>query len=134
MRNLIHLLTPFIDEVIEGILIKFADDIKLGGVANNPEERTTLQSDQDRLEEWVIDNKMNFNQEKCKVLHLGVKNVKHKYKMRDTWLDSSARERYAGVLVDNKLNMSQQCDMAAKKANSILGCIARSIESEQGKL
>ena len=27
------------------------------------------------------------------------------------------------------MNMSQQCDMAAKKANSLLGCIARSIES-----
>ena len=27
------------------------------------------------------------------------------------------------------MNMNQQCDMAAKKANWILGCIARSIES-----
>ena len=29
-----------LDEVIEDILIKFADDTKLGGVANTPEERT----------------------------------------------------------------------------------------------
>ena len=64
-----------------------------------------------------------------KVLHLGIKNVKYKYKMGDTWLDSSVCEKDLGVLVDNKLNMSQQCDMAAKKANSILDCIARSIES-----
>ena len=50
-----------LDEEIEGILIKFADDTKLGGVA--PEEMTTLQSDLDRLEEWAVDNKMNFNRE-----------------------------------------------------------------------
>ena len=114
-----------LDEAIEGLLIKFGDDTKLGGVANTPEERTTLQSDLDRLE----GKKMNFNREKCKVLHLDIKNVKHKYKMGDTWLDSSIYERDLGVLVDNKLNMSQQCNMAAKKANSLLGCIARSIES-----
>ena len=72
---------------------------------------------------------MNFNREMCKVLHLGNKNMMHKYKMRDTWLDSSMCKRDLGVLVDNKLNMSQHCDMAAKKANEILGCIARSTES-----
>ena len=65
------------------------------------EERTTIQSDLDRLEEWATDNKLNFNREKCKVLHLGIKNVKHKYKMGDTWLDSSICEKDLGVLVDN---------------------------------
>ena len=81
----------------------------------------------DILENGVIANKMNFNREKCKLLHLGNKHLMHKYKMGDTWLDSSICESDLGVLVDNKLNMSQQCDMAAKKANATLGCIARSI-------
>uniref|UniRef100_A0A670KJT9 Reverse transcriptase domain-containing protein n=1 Tax=Podarcis muralis TaxID=64176 RepID=A0A670KJT9_PODMU len=118
-----------LDDGLKGILIKFADDTKLGGVANTPEDRITLQNDLDRLENWAKTSKMNFNREKCKVLHLGKKNERQKYKMGDTWLESSTCEKDLGVLVDHKLDMSQQCDAAAKKANAILGCINRSIAS-----
>ena len=105
------------------MLIKFADDTKLGGVANTPEDRIRIQDDLDRLENWAKMNKMNFNGEKCKVLHLGRKNQMHHYRMGETCLGSSTCEKDLGVLVDHTLNMSQQCDLVAKKANGILGCI-----------
>ena len=53
----------------------------------------------------------------------------HQYMLGATQLESSLAERDLRVLVDTKLNMSQQCALAAKKANGILGYIRQRIAS-----
>ncbi|KAF7254056.1 RNA-directed DNA polymerase from mobile element jockey [Varanus komodoensis] len=122
----------FINDMEEGVnslLIKFADDTKTGAVATTEEQVLQIQKDLDRLWKWAGDNRMAFNVDKRKVLILRHWNSCHKYRLGDKWLESSTCERDLGVLVDCRLNMSQQCDAVVKRANATLGCIARSVAS-----
>jgi len=49
------------------------------------------------------------------------------YKQGDKRLEGSPTETDLGVSVDAKFNMSQQCALAAKRLNHVLGCIEHSI-------
>ncbi|PKU46174.1 hypothetical protein llap_3521 [Limosa lapponica baueri] len=62
-------------------------------------------------------------------LHLGRNNPKHQYRLGADLLESSSAEKDLGVLVDNRMTMSHQCALVAKKANGILGCIKKSVAS-----
>jgi len=106
---------------------KFADDTKLGGVANAPEGHAAIQKDLKRLEKWADKNLMKFNKGMCKVLHL--------------WQNKSTRTCYGPAKknftkkdLDTKLNVRHQCALATKQANDILGCTRRSVAAGWGEM
>lgn len=60
-----------LDVGLEGVLSMFADDTKLGGAVDSPEDKEALQRNPDRPKGWDITDCMKLNKSKRWILHLG---------------------------------------------------------------
>ncbi|KAJ7404088.1 rna-directed dna polymerase from mobile element jockey-like [Willisornis vidua] len=120
---------------LEGILSKFADDTKLGGAVDSLKGREALQRDLEKSEDWAMTNHVKFHKGKCRILHLGWDNPGCSYRLENEneMLESSAVERNLGVLVDDKLNLSQQCPGSQGRPAVSWGASGKAPSASQGR-
>jgi len=91
---------------VQCILSTSAGHTKLCGVVDTLEGRDAIQRDLDKLERCAYVNLMKFNKPKCKVLHMGQRNLKHKCRLCGQQIERRPEEKDLGMLVDETLNMT----------------------------
>ena len=130
----------FINDLPLGIislLSLFADDTKVfrrivtdrsGQVQTSDRDREILQNDLDNIYKWAEKWKMEFNVDKCKVMHLGRSNPGHTYTMGGRNLGVVTEEKDLGVWFDNQLDFGKHIRSIVGRANRMLGLIKISFD------
>ena len=102
-------------------------DTKLFTKTKEIGDKQNLQDYIDKLVKWSEKWQMLFNFGKCKCLHIGPGNTRMNYEMGGTILSTTVKEKDLGVTMNANMKVSEQCRIAASKANQVLGMIRRNI-------
>lgn len=104
----------------------YADDLKLVGDANSSE---ILENDLKSLSIWESDWGMNFNPEKCSVIHIGKDNPRKDYYFNGNVLNTVENEKDLGVLLTESFTWNEQIQECIGKAKQMTSWILRNILS-----
>ena len=94
---------------------KFAGDTILGGKVRTMMKCDVIQLDLDNPSSWSDKWLLNFNGDKCKVMHFGQNNVKYDYKLHGCNLINVTEEKDLGIIIANDLECAAQCSVASRK-------------------
>ena len=96
-----------LNENIGGMVSKFADDTKIGGIVDSEEGYLGLQWDLDQLGQWD-EWQMELNSDKCEVMHFGRLNQGRTYSINGRALGRVTEQRDLGVQVHSSLKVESQ--------------------------
>ena len=117
------------DEIMElelaTYISKFADDTKGMKVIAGEEDRVMLQRALDSMAEWAERWGMEFNVNKCKIMHLGKNNPEFEYFLYGTKLAVTEEEKDVGVQINKNLKPANHCKRVSLRAEAVLKQITR---------
>ena len=110
----------------------FADDLKL---IANLSDKTVIDNDLKSLEDWERKWLLEFNSDKCKVLHVELNDNEHlDYVLNGKNLKKTEQEKDLGVLTSGTLLWNDQIESCISKANQMLCWISRNLISREKSL
>jgi hypothetical protein len=124
------LFTVHIDDIdlemlLAELAVKLAYDTKGVKEIKSVEDKDKLQQVLNNLYEWSRRWGMEFNIPKCKIMHVGRNNPKYKYSINGQELSVVEEEKDIGVIVQNNLKPTKQCEKASNMAAAVLRQIER---------
>ena len=109
----------------------FADDCMIYKTIKSEADARILQQNLDALQCWETDWLMQFNPNKCKVLHLTNKRkpLLNSYNIHGQPLANTNTAKYLGIHIQNNLSWNHHINQVAKKANSTSAFLQRNIHA-----
>eukprot|EP00061_Rhincodon_typus_P005143 g24308.t1 len=99
-----------LEENIAGLISKFADDTKIGGVVKSEEDCQGIQQDINQLEAWAEKWQIEFNPDKCEVMQFRRSSTDGNYTVNGRILKSIDMKKDLGVQVHRLLKVTVQVD------------------------
>ena len=82
---------------------KFSDDTKLCHRARNPDDITEVLTYINKLVEWANKWQINFNVDKCSVMHIRDNNMQGNYNLSNQQLPTTDQKRDLGIIITKDL-------------------------------
>ena len=111
------------DSKVFSRIVSEKNKVKAKKTGNYPNGNEVLQKDLESIREWAKRWKMEFNVDKCKIMHIGRSNPQHTYNMDGAELAKTVKEKDLGVLVESNLEFEQHIKNIVGRANRMLGLI-----------